>query len=380
MPEVGRGTRMWAPAVALVAALSLALAAGPVSAATLTVDTKADTDDGVCAPGACSLRDALAASAATDTDDVVVLPAGTYPLVLGPLAVAKPAGSITVQGAGRDATRVSGGGHARVLQTSGATTNLTISGTTLADGAVDDAATLGPSGGAVYVGDGRLTFEDAAVTDSHATSATGDAFGGGIYVDAGTLTLQRSVVSGNTVLGADNSFGGGVYTFNGAVELDDSSVTANAAPGANASSGGGLFADNGALRLLRSRVSDNTSGTNDGAACGGGISSGAPVLEITSSTVAGNTAQGGFPDGGCGGGLFVDDGTNTVTDSTIAGNVANRPQGRARPRGKSTADVTTDHVTITGSTSRATRRRRRATRAARRRARSSIARGSRSIS
>ena len=351
MPEVGRGTRMWAPAVALVAALSLALAAGPVSAATLTVDTKADTDDGVCAPGACSLRDALAASAATDTDDVVVLPAGTYPLVLGPLAVAKPAGSITVQGAGRDATRVSGGGHARVLQTSGATTNLTISGTTLADGAVDDAATLGPSGGAVYVGDGRLTFEDAAVTDSHATSATGDAFGGGIDVDAGTLTLQRSVVSGNTVLGADNSFGGGVYTFNGAVELDDSSVTANAAPGANASSGGGLFADNGALRLLRSQVSDNTSGTNDGAACGGGISSGAPVLEITSSTVTGNTAQGGFPDGGCGGGLFVDDGTNTVTDSTIAGNVATSPAGSSQATGGALfADVTTDHVTITGST------------------------------
>jgi CSLREA domain-containing protein len=101
MPEVGRGTRMWAAAVALVAALSLALAAGPVSAATLMVDTKADTDDGVCKPGACSLRDALAASAATDTDDVVVLPAGTYPLALGPLAVAKRAGSITVQGARR---------------------------------------------------------------------------------------------------------------------------------------------------------------------------------------------------------------------------------------------------------------------------------------
>ena len=77
-----------------------------MSAATLTVDSKADTDDGVCAPGACSLRDALAASAATATDDVLVLPAGTYPLALGPLAVAKPAGSITVQGAGRDLTRV----------------------------------------------------------------------------------------------------------------------------------------------------------------------------------------------------------------------------------------------------------------------------------
>jgi putative cofactor-binding repeat protein len=351
MPEAGRRTRMPAAAVALAAGLSLALMAGPVSAETLRVDTEPDTNDGVCAPGACSLRDALAVSAATGTDDVVVLPAGSYPLVLGPLAVAKPAGSITVQGAGRDLTRVSGGGHDRVLQTSGANTTVTISGTTLADGAVDDATALGPSGGAVYVGHGTLTFEDAAVSDSRATSATEDAFGGGIYVDAGTVTLRRSVVSGNTVLGADHSFGGGVYTFNGTVELADSAVEANAAPGANASSGGGLFADNGALRLLRSQVNGNTAGTDDGTACGGGISSGAPDLEITSSTVAGNSARGGFPDGACGGALFVDDGTNTVTDSTIAGNVATSPAPSSSATGGALfADVTTNHVTITGST------------------------------
>jgi hypothetical protein len=98
-------------------------------------------------------------------------------------------------------------------------------------------------------------------------------------------------------------------------------------------------------------VRDNTAGTNDGAACGGGISSGAPVLEITRSTVEGNSARGGFPDGACGGALFVDDGTNTVTDSTIAGNVATTPAGSSHATGGALfADVTTDRVTITGST------------------------------
>jgi len=66
-------------------------------------------------------------------------------------------------------------------------------------------------------------------------------------------------------------------------------------------------------------VSDNTSGTNDGAACGGG--------------------------------LFVADGTNTVTDSTIAGNAASSPAASSQATGGALfADVTTDHVTITGST------------------------------
>ena len=77
-------------------------------------------------------------------------------------------------------------------------------------------------------------------------------FGGGIFNNVGTLTLQAtSSVSGNTTTGD----GGGIHNNFGSMTMDpDSGVTNNEA----ANSGGGIYNNVGNVTLrARSRVRDN---------------------------------------------------------------------------------------------------------------------------
>jgi Zn-dependent metalloprotease len=138
----------------------------------------------------------------------------------------------------------------------------------------------------------NATLERFAVQNGYASIGGGS----GILLNSGgTLTLNNSIVSGNSV--------SGIYNY-GTLTLNNSSVSEN--------KGGGIFNSGGLLTLNNSTISGNTSGGTGG----GGIFSGG-TLNLNNSTVSGNIAS--F---GSGGGIYRSGGTVTLRNSLIAGNSA----------------------------------------------------------
>jgi hypothetical protein len=143
-------------------------------------------------------------------------------------------------------------------------------------------------------------------------------FGGGIFADGGTVTLNRSTVTGNS---ATQDGGGGIanatfippggFAFGGTVTLNDSTVTANNSGG---SDGGGFF-NLGTLILNGSSSISNNTNPNGGS--GGGVWNESGTVTLNgSSTITGNTA-------GDGAGIYNLAATVTLNDSsTITGNTA----------------------------------------------------------
>jgi CSLREA domain-containing protein len=82
-----RASGLFFIAVLGVSLVWVLLAPPRASAATFTITKTADTNDGVC-DSDCSLREAIAAANAAPGDDVITLPAGTYPLTHGQLNIA----------------------------------------------------------------------------------------------------------------------------------------------------------------------------------------------------------------------------------------------------------------------------------------------------
>lgn len=265
--------------------LAVCLAA-PAGAADFAVNSTADTHDevladGVCADadGACTLRAALEQSNAAGSPDAVTVPAGTYTLTITARLLIDA--SVTLTGAGPDATVVDAGTDTGVLELSGGTS--TISGVTLTGGG-------GPSGNGLVMTDGVVTADRIAVRDN--ISQTGGASGAGIYLFEGELTLTRSSVTGNTARASSASgLGGGIFVG------QDANLTAR-----------------------RTTIADNrveSAGAGVSLFGGGLFSYGITALDHV--TFAGNRAEGGE-----GGNLYTFSSGPTVSlrDTILAGGVA----------------------------------------------------------
>ena len=180
----------------------------------------------------------------------------------------------------------------------------------------------GTPGFRVFTVDSGVTATIAGLTVS---GGGGVAAGGGLR-NAGTLTLSRAVVQGNT-LGLDGTAagqiveGGGVYN-EGTLTIAKSTIAQNQAvatvvmtkPG-NVGAGGGLYnAAAGTATITQSTISGNRSAT------GGGIDN-AGTLLLINSTISSNTARGnaGIIPIGLGGGI-ADTGPMSVVASTVSGN------------------------------------------------------------
>lgn len=218
-------------------------------------------------------------------------------------------------------------------------------------------------GGAIHVG-GDAELTDSTISGNTAQSDTYEVFGGGLAVGshpdgmAGSLELSNSEVSDNTVVsGCDvcapqgggiaavgitrlrgsvvngNTVGsagfyggaGGLRVFDAAsAEILDSTISGNHAD----SAGGGLIGPSqGYLTLDGSLVSDNFAGNQGGTEeGGGGVLCFSCTIQVSSSTVSGNTAE---ANGGGIGILFGESapGTSTVIDSTLSGNVGEEGGG-----------------------------------------------------
>jgi len=277
-----------------------------------TNDEATDTD------GKTSLREAILASNAAPTadvisfDPVVFATAKTITLSLGELSITD---AVTINGAGPSKLSVSGGGLSRVfnINTPGTFSVVTISGMTITGGSATT------DGGGITMADEDVFLANVVVTGNKTTTE-----GGGINLSTGSgkLTLTDSVVSNNTT-GTGAQDGGGINfdttassAANQVLTLVRTTLSGNVANGG----GGGIYMfSGGTLVVTDSTISGNFANTTSSSDGGGGIYMfGAAVATIRNSTISGNST------GAEGGGIFFDfsGGTMLIQNSTIAFNSA----------------------------------------------------------
>jgi len=341
--------------------MAFALAAAVLAIVTADADasTVANTNDS--GPG--SLRAAINAAA---PGEVIVVPAGTYTLTSGELAIEK---SLTIAGAGPATTILRAGANSRVLHVSGNTTAATITGVTIRDGLVEEPGGIAEGGG-VFDEHASLTLEDDVVTHNRASAdgepgkSGGVARGGGIAEVSGSLSLVNTTVSENTVSADGGSGGGGGVAKGGGVSSDALTLASVSFTGNKADARGGQgvpskeqaggVAKGGAIYTVPNgpaptsfgvvtaseNVADASAGpgeTAGGVAKGGGlfIETGVPTsiagLTATANLVlaaggTSGTAAGGIAKGGAAY-LTTEEATLSIVNATVAGNAARASSG-----------------------------------------------------
>jgi fibronectin-binding autotransporter adhesin len=240
---------------------------------------------------------------------------------LGTLVLSNSVTEEAIENIGSSTATISGGGAVGVLQVDTGVTailsNLTITGGSAASGGgIDNSGTLTLSGisvtgnsaasGGGIINTGSLTLESlTSGTSTVATTIsdnTASGIGGGVD-DIGTLTLEDASIAGNS---ADT--GGGIAVGGTLTVSDASEITGNSATG----TGGGIgVLDGGILNVTGSTIAGNT------AASGGGISN-SGTLTLNDAQIMTNAAASGY-----GGGLDNQQGgTATLSYSTVEGNTA----------------------------------------------------------
>lgn len=214
--------------------------ANTTSLAALTLNPGAD--------GKVSLREAIIAANNTVGADTVSLAAGTYALSrpgtnedaanTGDLDITD---SLTINGAGANATYVDGGALDRVFEVHNGSI-VSVQGVTIRNGAAPD------YGGGLYISDAgaQVNLNGVVVTGNSADS------GGGIYNVRSSLTAIDTAIEANTAV----DWGGGIYNERGTVSLDRVTIAANSA----GMDGGGLysFGSGALLTLTNVTASGNT--------------------------------------------------------------------------------------------------------------------------
>ncbi len=361
------------------------LVAAPAAAVVNTIHVTS-TVDLVADDGNCTLREAMlavywqspydACEYPISGNDVVEIPAGEYLLsgapgedeaASGDLDISTP---ITIQGAGRGVTIISGNFVDRVFEVRH---TAHIYDLTIKNGAPPDAAaeTPGAPGGCVYAASAatfvRVDFEGCAAGrggDSAATSAGFGGYGGAIYTTA-ELNLHDVMIAGARAgAGGDvglsgNGWGGngGAVFLSGAAATisrttfrDNSAGAAGRVDGAisgdfTAANGGAIFCgDGGSLTIVDSVFDGNTGGPQSDTTLGwgGGVATSCNT-SIKSSTFIGNA---GF----IGGALYMFGGTATIVNSTFTGNGdSGNSLGAAIAGYVASVVVELDHTTVTGN-------------------------------
>ena len=234
-----------------------------VSTPGFVVNTSADDATGTasnCVPnpattgaGNCSLRDALAASAAAGAanitfDATVFASAQTITLTNGTLTIpVSTAVTGPVAGSGAALTNlvtVSGNNTASVF-----TVNPSVAGVSIANLVITGGAANGitPNTAGGIENQGTLTVTNSTISGNNGTE------GGGIY-NSGTLSVVGSTISAN----AAATGGGGIYNDNtGSLTVYKSTVTGNASP-----LGAGIYNNSGTVKAVNTTVTGNTPGTS----------------------------------------------------------------------------------------------------------------------
>ena len=285
-----------------------------------TTDLATETADGA----GLSLREAIAIANAAGGSHTIEfdsgLAGGALTLINGVLSTTA---DITIDGDtnGDDAADITidGNDATRILYNDGGA--MVLSSLVLTEGSHLN------TGGAIYVNAGSLTLEDSTISGSY-SSANGGAIG---TASGTTLNVSNSYFYANSTNPADNDFGGAIFN-RGTTYIDSTTFTNNQSyrGGAIANFGGG------ALYISNSTFTGNYASNR-----GGGIYnfSGA-TLNLASSTFSGNTADSL-------GGAIANIGEADIANATFAGNAAE--YGGAIYQHVSSGNLDLDSSTLTGN-------------------------------
>jgi CSLREA domain-containing protein/uncharacterized repeat protein (TIGR01451 family) len=296
----------------------LQTAQGQAATSTITVTT---TDDDLAENGNCTLREAVQA-ANTDSAvdacmagngaDVIYMTASTYPLTLsgagednnstGDLDISS---NITFLGDHPNGwSAVYGDGLDRVFHITTGGITVTFQNIRISFGVVS-----GSGGGIFNESDAALFVHDSFIYQNGASVS-----GGGLYNQAGEVTISNTRIEGNYADPDPTSNGGGIDN-RGLMNIVGSEILYNIAMG----TGGGIFAGSGTLNILNTSILNNISYRGTDELGGGGITASNSILNIANSTIGFNQAY------GSGGGIFTYSEVN-LTHVALIGNVADDNQ------------------------------------------------------
>lgn len=283
-----------------------------VHAASFTVDVTNDENDGSCAPGDCSLREAIIAANGNGQADTITLGSGTYDLSIagtgedagatGDLDITAP---LTITGQGPDQTIIDANGIDRALGINliSPPGTVVISGVTIINGGAS-------SGGGILNMDADVILVNTVISNNISS-----VYGGGMSVVGGSVTLNETQILSNTAV----QRGGGVYVYAPSsgntffTQNNDSLIAYNHATQASAGSGGGVYLDGRSSGILSGGQIFSNTAEGDG----GGLYVFQGTVTLNGGQILSNTA------GQDGGGIFIDEGNATLSDGEIRGNQAN---------------------------------------------------------
>lgn len=299
----------WMAAILLCALLTFAAAPQPALAATFTAATANDL-----------IANITQANLNSNANTIIL----TADITLTNVAASDNSGNsglpaissdITIEGQGHFIKRSVNAPNFRIAHVSSG--SLTLVNTTIsngntgsAGGAIMNAATLvinhstlsgnaGDNGGAIY-NSGMLVVNNSTISGNAAN------FGGAVYSDnpASSEAISNTIISGNSAVRSGSAFD----IYGGSLIINNSTLSGNSVTDVNFFVGGGIHNYGGAITINRSTIVNNTS-----AYYGGAIYQEGGSTTINNSTFSGNRALqvGGIMDGG---------GTLTINYSTIVGN------------------------------------------------------------
>jgi len=291
--------RFYRSAAAFFVAFCALFCSVSASAATLTVNTLADSVDAVnsCSTGGtCSLRDAIVQSGTIAPNVTINFGPGILGTILlsssqGPLTIGSLSSqTLSISGPGANLLTVSGGKSTQVLRI--ASGSVAISGLTIANGS----SGTNPGGGIQVGASANITLQACAIVGNSTAVSVG--YGGGGIYNAGTLSIVDSTLSGNSSPGfggaIDNAAsltivnstiygnsateqGGGIYDAGTSFSISDTTISGNSVEG----SGGGLYEQYMAIRT-QFAISGSILAGNTGGDCAGNAGSQYPTDDCPS--------------------------------------------------------------------------------------------------
>ena len=303
-----RGIDSRSPRWALARRLWLEPLEGRHLLAAIQVNTEFDTVD--ANPAVTSLREAV--TMANDTanfpghDTITFANAlANKPVVLSTLnGQITISDTLTIQGLGSARTIVDGLNAIRLFDITNTAGDVTFDGLTLTRGKTT--ANFEEGGAIRSLSAGQLTIQNSVVSGNSTTGGNvslGGCSGGGIAA-LGSVRVANSTISGNSTMGK-YAHGGGIQA--GSVTVTNSTISGNSIEGTSAY-GGGIQA--GSVTVTNSTISGNSAFN-----LGGGVFA-FNSITVTNSTITANSIS----STGEGGGVFSNSGPATILNSILAGN------------------------------------------------------------
>ena len=242
----------------------------------LTTFSVANLND--AGPG--SLRDAIGqANSNPGADTITFATSGKITLTTGEIQITE---SLAVTGNGAANTIIDGNLSSRIFDITNTGGDVTISDLTLMNG--------------------RTTGDDTGFN------------GGAIQtLSSGSLTINRSVISGNSV-GGYNANGGAIYAASGMLIISESTLSRNSATG-TFGNGGAVCSQSSDISLHMVAFSENSTAGSESR--GGAVATISGALTASACTFSYNTTTGYSGDGGA---IFSYTGAVIISQCTLSGN------------------------------------------------------------